>query len=99
MVAQPTLPRATIVRPHTSNKARVVEPIPPRRVLPAKCSRSFQFENGQRDFLLKNCLKNNGVRVGQLPDRCERLIDVDGRRQLRTGWKAGCLRREGYVLR
>ncbi|NDR58547.1 hypothetical protein [Aliiruegeria sabulilitoris] len=86
--------------------APVVTVQPPQRVevnrshtLPGQCSRQFNTHDGQRNFIIKDCLERNGVRVSSLPGRCERSIDMPGRGPSQTGWFQGCLNREGYRFR
>ncbi|RYH08694.1 hypothetical protein [Tropicimonas sp. IMCC6043] len=70
-----------------------------RRALPEYCTRRLAGSRGNREVLMQRCLENSGVRTGWLPDRCERRVDLPGRRATAIGWSANCLRREGYAIR
>lgn len=100
-------PRASSAHRPPAPPARVVRPVPPQRgnpievsrILPRTCSREVRIASGSVSMLGESCLRNQGVNVAHLPDRCERLIDAPGTKNDRKAWKRDCLADFGYRIR
>jgi len=76
-------------------------PQPPRetrewRVLPVDCLRNATRRNGNTiRYFGQRCLNNNYAHVSRLPERCHvRFRNANDQR--RQGYRAGCLRNEGF---
>ena len=103
---KPTVParrwdrdQPVIRQPHGSRPVHWDQKPTTRRVLPQECVRSFDLDRGVRRFLMRECLEDRGIRTSRLPDSCERVIDMPGRKPDRLGWSRRCLMREGYAVR
>ncbi|KAA9005966.1 hypothetical protein [Histidinibacterium aquaticum] len=64
--------------------------------IPGRCLRNINLaDGGSIRLFTRNCLREAGVRVQQLPDVCYRR--VEGRQgHTRHGWVPRCLGRQGY---
>ncbi|MFQ6550798.1 hypothetical protein AAD018_000465 [Aestuariibius insulae] len=63
--------------------------------LPARCLRSFDRQVRGQVFMAR-CLRERGVRVGQLPRYCE--VRVRTRNGDRRAFRQGCLRNVGFYI-
>lgn len=67
----------------------------PANVLPDRCKVRVWHNGKNRNFYRKNCTQNNVRRPGRLPQAC--LTTVHLPRGWRQAYRAGCLRRNGWV--
>lgn len=86
---------------HNVQRPRHLDPKPlPQRVrkmtLPQRCMTTVQTRRDTLRYMNERCLQNNYRWVGSLPRAC--TIKVKGPRGVRTGYQAGCLKRNGYRL-
>ncbi|WP_438990282.1 hypothetical protein [Lentibacter sp.] len=75
------------------------QPLPPRvrkMTLPRRCLTVVQGRHKTFRYMGERCLQNNYQWSRSLPRACE--IRVKGPRGVRTGYQAGCLKRNGYRL-
>lgn len=75
------------------------KPLPQRvrkMTLPQRCLTTVQTRRDTLRYMNGRCLQNNYRWSESLPRACE--IRVKGPRRVRTGYQAGCLKRNGYRL-
>ncbi len=63
-----------------------------RKVVPSACLRG----HGRDRYVGAHCLSQNMRQAGRLPDNCR--ISVQTNRGWRSGYAAGCLRRNGWTF-
>ncbi len=93
----PPPPRVDVRRP--IQKVETRKPVQLSRVVPSRCGRSYKVSEGRRVYFMESCLKDAGIRTSSLPDQCERILDMPGKREDRHGWNRGCLQSNGYTIR
>lgn len=67
----------------------------PANVLPQRCKVRVWKNGKKRNFYRKRCTQNNVRRPGRLPQAC--LTSIHLPRGWRQAYRAGCLRRNGWV--
>ncbi|WP_068108584.1 hypothetical protein [Tropicimonas marinistellae] len=109
-VIEKPAPRSRVVVQQPPKRVVVKEPTQSSRpgsgwgknassVIPSTCQRTFRHDGENRVYVTRRCLEREGVRTANLPNQCERVLDLPGNASDRLVWNRGCLEKNGYRIR